>query len=440
MEKVIVLGAGVSGLAIGYASQQPVYEANPFPGGICASYYVAPSNNRRMLTAPPDQEAYRFEFGGGHWLFGDDPYVLRFTQSFVSLKGYNRRASVYFRRWNLFVPYPIQNHLAWLGEGIASQALKEITRNAMRPREPVSMADWLILSFGKTLTDLFFGPFHERYTAGLWVRVAPQDAYKSPVNLDLIVEGATKRTDAGNRVGYNPTFVYPPEGLDVLVRRVAEKCHVNYSKRVVRIDVKRKEVLFEDGTGARYDVLISTLPLNRMVELTGLQVDAKPDPYTSVLVLNIGAEKGVNCPNDHWVYVPDSYSGFYRVGFYSNVDASFLPSSARSNNNRVSVYVERAFYGNTALTEQKIKTYAEAVVRELQEWGWIGRVEVIDPTWVETAYTWSWVGSQWREQAINLLKQHDIIPVGRYAEWRFQGIVESLRNGLLAGVVWSKAR
>lgn len=42
------------------------------------------------------------------------------------------------------------------------------------------------------------------------------------------------------------------------------------------------------------------------------------------------------------LYNPDAKSGFHRVGFYSNVDCSFQPKSARQANEGVSIYVERA--------------------------------------------------------------------------------------------------
>ena len=77
--------------------------------------------------------------------------------------------------------------------------------------------------------------------------------------------------------------------------------------------------------------------------MSGLMPQDREDPYSSVLVLNIGAVRGNNCPDDHWIYLPESTSGFHRVGFYSNVDRSFLPVSARKKGKHVSIYVERAF-------------------------------------------------------------------------------------------------
>jgi protoporphyrinogen oxidase len=284
-------------------------------------------------------------------------------------------------------------------------------------------------SFGPTLCELFFYPFHQLYTSGLFKQIAPGD-YKSPVDLSVAIRGAFNQATP---VGYNVTYVYPEEGLNTLARRMAGFCDIRYGKTIVRIDTSKRELHFSDGSDLSYGSLISTLPLDKMLSLTGLHVDVEPDPYTSVLVLNIGAVKGDRCPSDHWLYVADSLSKFHRVGFYSNVDRSFLPLSARERADRVSIYVERAFEGGLRPSESEVAEYSNAVANELKEWGFVKEIEVIDPTWIDVAYTWSWPASKWKQQALKLLEEHDISQVGRYGRWMFQGIADSIRDGLFVG-------
>jgi len=180
--------------------------------------------------------------------------------------------------------------------------------------------------------------------------------------------------------------------------------------------------------------LLSTLPLNKMMTMTGLKVEAKQDPYTSCLVLNIGALRGERCPDDHWLYNMNTKSGFHRVGFYSNVDRSFLPTSFRPQNEAVSIYVERAFVGGGQKpSEQEIADYCKSVVAELQEWGFISEAQVVDPTWIDVAYTWSYPNSRWKQQAMAKLEEHGIFQVGRYGRWIFQGIADSIKDGFYTG-------
>lgn len=411
MNDSIILGAGVTGLAAGGSTGFPIYEAAATPGGICASYYLRPGERERRPAPPDDGEAYRFEIGGGHWIFGGDPETLDFLRERTPLTRYERRASVWFASERRSVAFPIQNHLDAFDAAVAERARTEMARGSAAP--VATLREWLLARFGPTLCARFFFPFHARYTAGLYAAIAPQDAYKSPA------ERAAPE--------YNQRFLYPEAGLDALARALAARCTIHYGRRAVAIDTGRRVVRFADGSQRHYERLITTLPLTRMLELAGIALPERPDPSSGVLVLNLGARRGPRCPADHWVYVPDSRAGFHRVGFYSNVDASFLPRSARDE--RVALYVERAL--RAPLGGAALATYAGDVVRELQDEGWIGDCEVLDPVWIDVAYTWSWPGSRWREAAIAALEGRGIVPVGRYARWRFQGIADSIRDGLL---------
>ncbi len=423
-----ILGAGVTGLAVGWASGLPVYEAGQVPGGLCSSYYVRPNGSARLPTPPSDLEAYRFELGGGHWIFGKENGAIGLMKSVVTMRQYRRRASVFFPDEERYVPYPIQNHLRYLDRQTAARALREI--RGRRGGEPRTMAEWIEQNFGPTLTGLFFGPFHERYTAGLCATIGPQDAYKSPIDLSAVERGFTSATP---QAGYNATFLYPEDGLDALVRGLAERCSVSYGNPAEQVDLNKRELVFRNGLAKRYGLLVSSIPLHRMAQIAGLQLDEESDPYTSVLVLNVGAIRGRKCPSDHWIYVSRSRAGFYRVGFYSNVDAGFLPRKTEGSAERVSIYVERAYPGMLRPTEQEILDYARSAVRELRDWGFIDQVEVLDHTWIETAYTWSRPKSRWRQKALRLLESQDVLMVGRYGRWVFQGIAESIQEGLRTG-------
>jgi protoporphyrinogen oxidase len=425
----VILGAGVTGLAAGVASGFEVLEAAERPGGICSSYYVRPGTTERLAAMPAHRDAYRFELGGGHWIFGGDPAVLRMLESVARHRSYQRRSAVYFAGTAASVPYPLQNHLKDLPPHVAVKALSQMAESS--GQQPAgTMKEWLSTRFGGALGELFFFPFNERYTAGLYDRIAPQDDYKTPMFLSSVIRGALTPTEPA---GYNATFLYPEEGLDVLAARLAGRCRIRYGSEVQRIDARSRHLVLRDGRTIAYESVLSTLPLNRVVELAGLSLASPPDPYTSVLVLNIGAVRGPRCPDDHWLYVPDAASGFHRIGFYSNVDRAFVPATTAGSANRTSIYVERAYPGGLRPEAPAIRAYAAEVVRELQAWGFIREVEVLDPTWIDVAYTWRWPGSNWVREATMRLADLGIHVVGRYGRWVFQGIADSVRDGLFVG-------
>ena len=422
MSHHMILGAGMTGLSAGIHTGAPVFEAEEAPGGICSSYYMISGDSRRYARPADPTPYYRFEYGGGHWIFGGDPDLLTFIEKYTPLKKYNRSSAVFFPDSSRYVPYPLQYHLSHLERDVRARALQELRGNVDVTID--TMADWVKGQFGPTLNDLFFGPFHELYTAGLWTRIRPQDNYKTPLNQHLVEQGAIGETED---VGYNAVFVYPEAGLDQLALRMASRCKVHYGHRVVRIDTTKKQVYFANGHQSEYDVIYSTLPLIDMIEMTGLDLNQPTDPHSSVLVLNIGAQRGLRCPDEHWLYVPSSESGFHRVGFYSNVDRHFVPFNSPE---RVSLYIERAFLPDQKPSENQIRAYQKQVENELRSWGFIGDVDVNDATWVEVAYTWSWPGSTWIEEAISRLEKQHINMIGRYGRWHFQGIAASIKEGM----------
>ena len=416
---IFILGAGVTGLACGYNSGLTIIEKNNYSGGICSSYYLSKDKPSRLSIRREDQEDYRFEYGGGHWLFGDNEEVFNFISKFDSFKTYLRQSSVYLSTLEMFVPYPIQNNLRVLPNELVRTIISEIQRDRNR-FSGATLYEWCEYYFGKTLSELFFHPFHELYTAGLWKDIEPQDGYKSPINLQQIIEGAKNEVhDAG--------------GLSAITSKLESTCNIVFGKEITFIDLKKKMILFNDDSNQKYTTLISTLPLNVMQDLTGIGTLSKQDPFTSVLVLNIGARTGRKKIKDQWIYFPKSISGFHRVGFYSNVDNNFLPFSKR-NGEYSSLYVERAFHGVKRPTESEILSYSKIAIDELRNLGFIDDIEVINPTWIDVAYTWSYPGSHWKEEMIAKLADHDIYCVGRYATWKFQGIMDSIKDGLKYGL------
>jgi len=425
--ETLVLGAGVTGLGVGWASQALVVEANEEPGGICASYYLQPDG-----VAGAGGRGYRFERGGGHWIFGGDRVVLDFLQRLSPCKRYVRNAAVYLPELDLFVPYPLQNHLAALPATIASRALEEVVLPRAQHTPPRTMEEWLLLQFGPTLCELFFFPFHELYTAGLFRRIAPQDPYKSPASLRATIRGAL---GFGESAGYNTTFLYPEAGLDHLVGQLAAPCRLRPGCPAVGIAARERELHLADGTVLPYAFLVSTLPLSETLRLAGLSPVSPQDPATGVVVVNVGGRKGANLPPYHWVYFPKSTAGFHRVGVYSNVEPGFLPASRKQEG--VAFYVEHAFLAGETPSPGRVQEMVQATLAELSAMGWLGEAEVVDATVIPVAYTWSWPGSRWREEAQELLRQHGILPAGRFGRWHFQGIAESLAEGLLLGATLS---
>lgn len=369
--KTIIIGAGFTGLAAGIKSGFPIYESKEHAGGICRTYY---------------KDGFSFEVGGGHWIFGKGK-GLEYIKNLVPLKEYIRDASVYFHHR---FPYPIQT--------TAQQAIS--TKEG-------TLKHWLANNFSQSECNLFFFPFNEKYTCGLYEEVIQDDTFKTP--------------PAGSQ-GYVAKFHYPIGGLDTLIDKMAGMANVQYNKTVKAIDTINKKIFFDDKTIETYDKLISTMPLDRLLYRCG-RWNHSPLPYTSVIVFNIGAEMAHNTPKEHWLYVPFCKSNFFRIQFYSNIEPSKAPQG------KVGICVEMAVVGNTMKLESQINEIEKNVINELQSWGFIGDVIISDPTYVNTAYTWLYDKKD-REYELQWLRDRDIYSVGRYGAWKFCGMTESIEQGL----------
>ncbi len=371
--KELIIGAGFSGMAAGIKTGAPIFEATNDIGGICRTY---------------KKDKFEFDIGGPHWLFGNNE-AIDFVKTLVDVKTYERRAGVYY---NVTLPYPIQTFADQEFVGVGE-------RNK-------SFRSWLGQNFGRPMCNMFFFPFNEKYTAGLMDEILPFDNYKTP--------------PVGDK-GFVSQFHDPVGGLNALVGKMAEKCHITLNKRAVAVDVNDKVVTFQDGTYERYEKLISTIPLNQLLYICGQRnFDL---PYSSVFVLNIGASPDINLPKEHWLYIPFCKSGFHRVGFYTNVDKSKAPKG------KVGLSVEIAFGGEYTYDDLDVPFIIQEVVAELKSWRWIKKVITVDPTFVPTAYTWNRTLEE-RETHIKWLADRDIITIGRYGLWKFQGLCESIQQGL----------
>ena len=454
---IIILGGGITGLSAGLACGAPIFEANSVAGGICRSYYVEPSNEnragRRILNSKRlNGPAYRFEHGGGHWIFGATAHVKNFIRGFVDITRYERRAlvNIDYDGSRVIVPYPIQNNIiklkscAYDAQAIADEIVSLASTDINVPSNQ-SINDWLLSTFGKSLCDIFFIPYHRLYVAGLADFVRPQDAYKTPINIRDVIKGAKEsNSNETSRAGYNCHFFYPEEGLDALCERMASQCDVRYGKKITSIDTASRTVRFEDNTTVSYKHAISTIPLNRIIRLANINIPNFFNVYTerniftsiSVVVVNIGGKKGKNFPdNAHWMYFNKTKTGFHRIGFYSNVSRSFLPNS--NSDELCSIYVE-ACIKEGAINYLQYERIVRDIAKEVRDIGIIESIEVIDPSFVPNGYTY--FSNKYPvpdiDHGLNLMhNESGIYQAGRYARWKFQGISESIQEGIIAGKI-----
>jgi hypothetical protein len=94
---------------------------------------------------------------------------------------------------------------------------------------------------------------------------------------------------------------------------------------------------------------------------------------------------------------------------------------------------KRSYLSGSEPVSTELARATGAIVDELKEWRFIDGVLVVDPTFTDPAYTWSWQGSEWARETIGLLAEQGIRQMLRYGPWRFQGMMASFEVGFAAG-------
>jgi protoporphyrinogen oxidase len=245
-----------------------------------------------------------------------------------------------------FVPYPFQLNIHRLPEPEQVQCLRGLISAARRAR-PVAPTDtfatWVEATNGDGIGRLFLKPYNEKVwayplTELSWNWIGERVAH---VDLARLVENMRAGRDHVSW-GPNREFRFPRRGgTGEVWRRLAidlsrrQPSHLRFKQRLVRVDTCRREAVFAGGLTVRYRVLISTMPIDRLVALSDRHrelVDAvsllKHSSTHVVGIALIGAP-GAHLAGKCWVYYPEDNCPFYRVTVFSHYSPLNVPDSSQ---------------------------------------------------------------------------------------------------------------
>lgn len=275
--------------------------------------------------------------------------------------------------------------------------------------------------FGKGITEKFLKPYNEKLYA-CPLKDLDKDAmgrFFPYADLGDII----KNMRWNDHASYNSYFEYPKRGsqqfIDALALEIpGEKIQCNTA--VTSIDIHRKIAVADSGE-YQYEFLISTVPLNRLLKLCGMQGCGGRLSSNKVLVFNIGfnrdAEEEVK--GIHWIYFPGEETVFYRVGFYNHILSM----------EKASLYVEIGLKADEEIGLEKTSALYGQALEGLKKCGIIGsqNVEayesiVMDPAYVHITKE----GIENRKHLLRKLENEGIFCIGRYGAWTYCSIEDCL--------------
>ncbi|MCX7895584.1 MAG: FAD-dependent oxidoreductase [Thermoanaerobaculum sp.] len=419
--RVVVLGAGLSGLSAAWHLQRRgveavVLEREGEVGGAC----------RTM-----EQEGFSFDYTG-HLLHLRRPESLDLLKALGldrSFRSHRRRAGILLA--GRVTPYPIQIHTARLPGPIRRQCLLGFIRAwAQDPGEAENFGQWVLSRFGEGFAHHFFFPYNRKLfcrdpfdLTTEWVgRYVPRP------ELEDVVDGALGLFPPSRAVGYNARFLYPRRGgIGLLAQSLARPLQRLYLRApVAEVDLAQREVVVGEGQRFAYDALVATGPLPQLVAMAHPLPDdlrARVEELAAVAVWNLNlAVRGHARRREHWLYCPEPHLPFYRVGFPSN-HGQLAPPGHHT------LSVEVSTPSGTAPPAGWEMACVQALTREgllaSEKEVLFTVVACVDPAYVIFDRRRPSVVAAFRE----FFLKHGVFLCGRWAEWKYSTMEDALWDG-----------
>jgi UDP-galactopyranose mutase len=336
----VVLGAGPTGLAAAYhlGEGSLLIEKGQTVGGWCRSI---------------EDKGFTFDYAG-HIMFSNDPYVLDLYKKLLgdNLHWQNREAWIYSKA--VYTRYPFQGAL----HGLPPEVLKECLVGAIEARfgplkkdgagatasavagviakpaqPPRNFEEFIYKVWGAGVAKHFAVPYNQKLwavplsemeTSWLGGRVPLPD-------LEEMIDGALRPVT--KPMGPNARFGYPLKGgFQALMNGFLPmlKGELQTNAEIVAVSPSRRSVTLADGRSYRYDTLISTLALPKLVEAMGheappqVQAAARALRHVSVRCVNLGIGRE-SLTDKHWIYYPED-TVFHRIFVQGNASPHCNPA------------------------------------------------------------------------------------------------------------------
>ncbi len=432
--KIVILGAGPTGLGAGYRLKQlghdnfQIYDKLDHIGGLASSY--------------TDSAGFTWDVGG-HVMFSHYKY---YDDCFDTLMGNDYQLNMrecWVRLLNTWVPYPFQNNIRYLPKDVCCQCLLGLVEAQTRrdPKAAVNFEQFMQAVFGDGICDHFMKPYNFKVWAHPprmmnkeWIgeRVALIDVNRAIRNVVLGLDDYAW--------GPNNQFKFPLfGGTGEFYRRFAKPLagHLNLSKTVDFINMRKKEVHFADGRIVNYDVLISAIPLDKLCnDVLNGEVPRDIKRVTAALRHSGDYMVGVSikqpCPSTKsWMYFPEDNCPFYRVTYLSN----YSPHMTPDNNQYYSLLCETSYSEFKPVDGQRI---VDDTITGLVNAGLISdpdRDDIVDTWLMNVPYGYPTPTVERDEilaRAIPFLERHDIYSRGRFGMWKYE--VSNTDHTLMQGV------
>jgi len=416
---VAILGGGLAGLSTAYHLNESNYlilEKESQAGGLCRSIKT---------------KGYTFDYAP-HIFYTQNDYVLSLVNKLLenNLLQQDRRAFIYLK--DIYVKYPFEANLSVLPKNVISECIDGVLNR--EDKKPKNFKEWIYATFGKGIAEHYFIPYNEKiWKYDLSEMSLDWISGRVPApTVEEIKKGAPGQQD--KEFGPNAQFLYPKVGgIGEIVNALSNKLSLSLDSKVTRIKRKKNEIEIEykknkkkRKISAKY--VVSTLPLP---DIIGMFDDASEDVikaskalvHNSLVCVNFGIKRA-GISDKHWIYFPEKRFIFSRISFPMNFSRFTTPKD------KSSILVEVTCKKNSKVDLEKIK---EQVINGLIDAQIIKKddeIDVCDASYFKYAYVIYDLRHKKNVGIVHsFLKEKNIIPVGRFGEWKYLNMDKAILSG-----------
>jgi protoporphyrinogen oxidase len=379
----VVLGGGLTGLAAGCVLTRAgrrvrVFEKDAVVGG---------------LSRTVEKDGFRFDLGG-HRFFTKDEKLNSFVQELMGdeLISVSRTSKIYMGE--KYFDYPLRPLNAVFGLGIGTTAKiladygREKVRGLLKKTEPVSLEDWVVGNFGRTMFNIYFREYSEKVWGLDCSRISAEWVERRIQGLSLAkaVKNAVFR--AGNRdvPTLVDSFTYPRLGIGRMSDRLREEIEGGNEvftdtrvERISRSGFTVQSVEVKNGAGrevVRGEEFISSLPLPHLVRML------HPPPPSAVLeaavrlrfrdlvVVAVMVDRK-RVTDLTWIYIPERHIPFGRIHEPTNWSEEMAPAG------KTAVVTEYFSFRGDGTWKTDDRKLIDLTVEHLEDLGFISKREVL---------------------------------------------------------------
>jgi len=439
---VVILGGGPAGLAAGHVltaagTQLIVVEANAKVGGLARTI---------------KHRGFRFDLGG-HRFLTSNKNLERLVRGVLMDKILRVSRSSKILLDNKFYDYPIDLRNALVGLGFAASLriifdyLSEQAKSVFQRVQPVSLEDWIVRQFGRTLFDIFF----KGYSAKVWGigcdRIAMewgaqriQGLSLSKAIKDALVPSRDERITTLAR-----SFLYPLYGFgeisEGLKRGIEEDNEVLTNARVIAVhhaEGKIQSVTMQCGDIRRSykaNEFVCSIPITAVLGLLdppapAAIVDAASKlKFRDLVVVSVMLDRE-SVTDQTWIYIPDSSVPFGRIHEPKNWSPEMAPPG------KTHLVTEFFCTRDDDIWNKSDAELTELTAHHLQKLGFIDADEVVDSVVMR-------IGKAYPIFEINYMKYYERVCdhlesfsnlhlIGRTGRFRYFNTDSAMESGIAA--------